>query len=40
MSREELFEWLSTCPSHKWEITGDEFEHITITYKCKEEEDA
>jgi len=40
MNREELFEWLNTCPSHKWEITGDEFEYITITYKYKEEEDA
>ena len=31
MDRQEFFEWLETCPTHKWEI-NDEFGDIGAGY--------
>ena len=39
MSREEFFEWLNTCPSHKWEIISDEFGNTRVLFIYDEEED-
>jgi len=38
MTREEFWEWLATCPTHKYEAT-DEFGYITVTFKVVDEEE-
>ena len=38
MIREEFWEWLATCPSHKYEAT-DDFDYVTVTFKVREEEE-
>ena len=40
MDRQEFFEWLETCPSHKWEIITDNFGVARVLFNFKEEEDA
>ncbi len=37
MGRKEFFEWLNTCPSHKWEIISDEFGSTRILFIYDEE---
>lgn len=32
MTRDELFDWLETCPTHKYNITSDEDEFITVCF--------
>lgn len=39
MNREEFFEWLGSCPTHKWEVTGDEYEFVTVSFRVQEEEE-
>tara|TARA_R110002124_G_scaffold209332_1_gene375902 strand:- start:318 stop:443 length:126 start_codon:yes stop_codon:yes gene_type:complete len=39
MNRKEFFEWLNTCPSHKWEIITDEFGTTRILFTYEESED-
>lgn len=39
MDREEFFEWLSTCPSHKWEVVQDDNENVWISFKNIQEYD-
>ena len=39
MNRGEFFEWLDTCPSHKWEIITDGFGNTRILFTYKENED-
>ncbi len=36
MDREEFWEWLATCPTHKYEVI-DEFGYVTVTFKVDEE---
>jgi hypothetical protein len=36
MNREDFWEWLATCPTHKYEST-DEFGYITVVFKVNEE---
>jgi hypothetical protein len=38
MSREEFFEWLDTCPTHKWEITHEEYGHVVVSFPNDEED--
>jgi len=43
MDRQELFEWLETCPTHKWEV-NDEFGaigggYIVVSFPIIEEEE-
>ena len=38
MNREEFFEWLDSCPTHKWEVTGEEHEFVTVSFRVQEEE--
>ena len=33
MTREEFFEWLNTCRTHKWEITADGMMFDAIGYE-------
>jgi hypothetical protein len=41
MTREEFFNWLDDCPTHKWEITCDEYGYVIVSFPTieKEEED-
>ena len=39
MTREEFFEWLNTCPTHKWEVTADEYEFVVVSFPTTEEEE-
>ena len=39
MNREEFFEWLETCPTHKWDITFDEDGHVVVSFPTYEDED-
>ncbi len=39
MDRKEFFEWLETCPTHKWEITHEEYGHVVVSFPTDEEED-
>jgi len=32
MNRKEFFEWLETCPSHKWEVVHDDAGHVWIAF--------
>lgn len=36
IDRKDFWEWLATCPTHKYEST-DEFGYITVTFKVDEE---
>jgi len=38
MTREEFFEWLNTCPTHKWEITHEEYGHVVVSFPNDEED--
>lgn len=38
MNKKEFFEWLETCPTHKWEVI-DEFGVIVVSFPTEEEED-
>jgi hypothetical protein len=37
MSREEFFEWLSTCPSEKMFFINDDCGNTTIRFEYEEE---
>jgi len=37
MTRKEFFEWLETCPTHKFDITFDEYEFVTVCFPTIEE---
>ena len=37
MTREEFWEWVHTCPTHKFESI-DDYGYVTITFKINEEE--
>lgn len=39
MNRKEFFEWLDTCPTHKFECDFDEYDFISITFKIQETEE-
>ena len=49
MTREEFFEWLETCPTHKWEVTHyaygprcltrKEYGHVVVSFPVKAEEE-
>lgn len=36
MTRHEFYEWLDTCPTHKWEITYDDSEFISVSFPIEE----
>jgi hypothetical protein len=39
MTREEFFEWLNTCPTHKWDVTADEYGFVSVSFPTIEEEE-
>ena len=39
MDRKEFFEWLNTCPTHKFEIQFDMVGFIHVSFKVDEEEE-
>lgn len=39
MNREEFFEWLGTCPSHKWEVIQDDVGCVWVSFRNIEEYD-
>ncbi len=43
MNKKEFFEWLETCPTHKWEV-NDEFGdigagYIVVSFPTQEDEE-
>jgi len=38
MDRKEFFEWLETCPTHKWEPIFDERDFVAVSFPIQEEE--
>ena len=39
MTREEFYEWLNTCPTHKWEVAADEYGFVAISFPTQEDEE-
>ena len=39
MTRKEFWEWLDTCPTHKWDILEDDVGHCRILFPMNEDED-
>ena len=39
MNRKEFFEWLETCPTHKWDITADEYGYVVVSFPNNEEQE-
>ena len=39
MTRTEFFEWLDTCPTHKWEVIADDNEHVNLCFPVEEDEE-
>jgi len=38
MNEKEFFEWLETCPTHKWEVNYSDEDGCTVIFKLQEEE--
>ena len=38
MTKEELFEWLNTCPTNAWYNVGEDEGYIRILFPIDEEE--
>ena len=39
MTRQEFWEWLEECPTHKWEVSIDGINYIPITFPVSEDEE-
>ena len=44
MNKKEFFEWLETCPTHKWEVNDeleftDVLEYIVVSFPTEEEDE-
>ena len=39
MTRKELFEWLNTCPDHKWDVVHDDEGHVRVLFWFDEDEE-
>jgi hypothetical protein len=41
MTREEFFEWLNTCPTHKfvWEMTAEGDEYVVVSFPITEDDE-
>ena len=39
MTRSEFWEWMNTCPTHKWDILEDDVGHCRILFQMNEDED-
>jgi len=36
MTRSEFFEWLNTCPTHKWEVQLDDHGYVRVSFPTDE----
>tara|TARA_R110002020_G_scaffold420113_2_gene629245 strand:+ start:2409 stop:2558 length:150 start_codon:yes stop_codon:yes gene_type:complete len=36
MDRQEFWEWLESCPTHKWEPIFDEYGFVAVSFPVKE----
>tara|TARA_R100001129_G_scaffold163648_1_gene129354 strand:+ start:88 stop:222 length:135 start_codon:yes stop_codon:yes gene_type:complete len=36
MTRKEFFKWLDECPTHKWEVTADEYGYAVVSFPIVE----
>jgi len=39
MDRKEFFEWLNTCPTHKWNITFDDHAFVTVGFSVEDDDE-
>tara|TARA_A100001391_G_C4992062_1_gene258398 strand:- start:155 stop:289 length:135 start_codon:yes stop_codon:yes gene_type:complete len=39
MTRSEFWEWIDTCPTHKWHIEDEDVGHCRILFLMDEDED-
>jgi len=39
MDRQEFFEWLETCPTHKWEVNDEGEGYIVVSFPTQEYEE-
>jgi len=39
MDRKEFFEWLETCPTHKYEIQHDQEGYLWISFPVPDQEE-
>jgi len=39
MNNEDFWEWMDTCPTHKWEVVQHEYGYCRIIFPLDEEED-
>ena len=39
MNREEFWEWMNTCPTHKWDVLQSEGDYCRILFPLEEEDD-
>ena len=37
MNRKEVFEWLDTCPTHKWESDYDEHNFVSVNFPIEDD---
>ena len=37
MTRKEFWEWMNTCPTHKWDILEDDVGHCRILFPMNED---
>ena len=39
MTNEEFFEWLDTCPTHKWEVMAHDNGYVNVCFPIEEDEE-
>lgn len=39
MTREEFFEWLNTCPTHKWLLTDEGYGYVVVYFPTTEDDE-
>lgn len=39
MTRDELFEFLEDCPTHKWEIVHEDHDYVVVSFPVIEVEE-
>tara|TARA_S200000501_G_scaffold236725_1_gene221904 strand:- start:1292 stop:1423 length:132 start_codon:yes stop_codon:yes gene_type:complete len=39
MTRKEFWEWLDTCPTHKWDILTEDVGHCQILFPMDEDQE-
>ena len=39
MTSEEFYEWVDTCPTHKWEVIAQDNEYANVSFPIEEDEE-